>query len=182
MTCGLTACGTEYCFMCGDKAKEREGHWDVGKPCPKYNHPGDGNAIYEDPEEEDDFDDMFVEAQIDEDIHNLNMRLQMDLQNDVGLNRGRTLPPFPLGHNASCTRLDDRPLAANFPGFLEVVNRWELAVAGAEGWQVEFRRQLEALRAAHMNQTASSKPSHSTSIFVIPLHFLIRNLTPPRSS
>lgn len=47
ITCELTACGCEFCFICGEHAMEGQGHWDVGKPCPKYNHPDDGNAMFE---------------------------------------------------------------------------------------------------------------------------------------
>ncbi|PPJ50532.1 hypothetical protein CBER1_05521 [Cercospora berteroae] len=49
ITCELTACGCEFCFICGEQAMEGQGHWDVGKPCPKYNHPDDGNAMFEPP-------------------------------------------------------------------------------------------------------------------------------------
>ncbi|KAF2211306.1 hypothetical protein CERZMDRAFT_85485 [Cercospora zeae-maydis SCOH1-5] len=86
MTCGFMACDTEYCFICGNKAREGQGHWDFGKPCPKYNQPGDVNAVFDVARAEEDFDDMFRVAQDAADMEILWTRAETDLTHNRGLN------------------------------------------------------------------------------------------------
>ncbi|KAK5123232.1 hypothetical protein LTR85_003431 [Meristemomyces frigidus] len=48
IACPIAACQTDFCFICGDKVDFSSGHWDTGKPCPRYNQPSDPNAAYDD--------------------------------------------------------------------------------------------------------------------------------------
>lgn len=48
MTCPSIACGgTQFCFICGKPATHDSRHWTAGMPCPRFNRPGAGNALYD---------------------------------------------------------------------------------------------------------------------------------------
>ena len=63
MTC---SCTTDYCYICGKEVSEAEksSHWTVGG-CPRYNQPGNDNAMYDEADNEDsegvDGDDLEVD-------------------------------------------------------------------------------------------------------------------------
>ncbi|KAK5123233.1 hypothetical protein LTR85_003432 [Meristemomyces frigidus] len=64
MICPIVACGSSFCYICGEFATGHSNHWAVGKPCPRYNQPGGEEALYdeddEDAEEEDFVDDLLL--------------------------------------------------------------------------------------------------------------------------
>ena len=43
-------CSESLCFVCGQKALDRSGHWDRGGNCPRYNALNAENAMYDDPQ------------------------------------------------------------------------------------------------------------------------------------
>lgn len=45
MTCPF--CRTDFCFICGNKAKDRSGHWNVGNSCPRFGKKGSARAIFD---------------------------------------------------------------------------------------------------------------------------------------
>lgn len=45
-----SACGTNFCYICGGEADAESGHWQIGKPCPRYNSPQDRNAGFDNAE------------------------------------------------------------------------------------------------------------------------------------
>lgn len=47
MVCESTSCGTNFCFLCGEKIEPHSGHWNAGSKCSRYNHPDAQNAIYD---------------------------------------------------------------------------------------------------------------------------------------
>ncbi|KAK4627167.1 hypothetical protein CLAFUW4_04417 [Fulvia fulva] len=47
MTCGVPACRSGFCYICGKEAKEGSGHWNIGNPCPRYNSRGASNAAHD---------------------------------------------------------------------------------------------------------------------------------------
>ena len=47
-------CGTGFCFICGKEADGDSEHWTRKSGCPRYNHPDDDNAEYDEYEEDDD--------------------------------------------------------------------------------------------------------------------------------
>lgn len=58
MTCN---CGTGFCFICGEEADGDSDHWSRkrGKSgCPRYHHPDDVNAEYDDGYDDDDEDSI----------------------------------------------------------------------------------------------------------------------------
>ena len=46
--CPRPACNAGMCFVCGEGPMEefRNGHWDNGRPCPRFGQPGEGNPFY----------------------------------------------------------------------------------------------------------------------------------------
>lgn len=58
LICRGYACRTSFCAICGQPATYDSDHWQVGKPCPRWNRPSDSDAGY-DPEPE----------IVDEDLH-----------------------------------------------------------------------------------------------------------------
>jgi hypothetical protein len=55
MTC---QCGTGFCFICGKEADGDSDHWARKSGCPRYNHPDDLEAEYDDPYNDDDDDSV----------------------------------------------------------------------------------------------------------------------------
>jgi hypothetical protein len=55
MTC---QCGTGFCFICGKEADGDSDHWARKSGCPRYNHPDDPEAEYDDPYNDDDDDSV----------------------------------------------------------------------------------------------------------------------------
>jgi len=49
-------CGTGFCFICGKEADGDSEHWARKSGCPRYNHPDDIDAEYDEYEEDDDDD------------------------------------------------------------------------------------------------------------------------------
>jgi hypothetical protein len=49
-------CGTGFCFICGKEADGDSDHWARKSGCPRYNHPDDLDAEYDDPYDDDDDD------------------------------------------------------------------------------------------------------------------------------
>jgi hypothetical protein len=47
-------CGMGFCFICGKEADGDSEHWARKSGCPRYNHPDDADAEYDDYEEDDD--------------------------------------------------------------------------------------------------------------------------------
>lgn len=47
-------CGTGFCFICGKEADGDSEHWARKSGCPRYNHPDDDNAEYDEYDEDDD--------------------------------------------------------------------------------------------------------------------------------
>jgi hypothetical protein len=47
-------CGTGFCFICGKEAEGESSHWALKSGCPRYNHPDDRNAEYDDYDGDDD--------------------------------------------------------------------------------------------------------------------------------
>lgn len=45
MTCAF--CRTDFCFICGNRAKDRSAHWSIGNPCPRFGKKGSPRAIYD---------------------------------------------------------------------------------------------------------------------------------------
>jgi hypothetical protein len=51
-------CGTGFCFICGKEADGDSDHWARKSGCPRYNHPDDLDAEYDDPYDDDDNDSV----------------------------------------------------------------------------------------------------------------------------
>ncbi|KXT04265.1 hypothetical protein AC578_7898 [Pseudocercospora eumusae] len=49
MICEVSACETEFCYICGEPAKHPSTHWENPQGCPKYGRKGDARAIFDDP-------------------------------------------------------------------------------------------------------------------------------------
>ncbi|EME48993.1 hypothetical protein DOTSEDRAFT_84481 [Dothistroma septosporum NZE10] len=49
LVCSIPACREHFCYICGKSVMDEFGHWDIGKPCPKYNQPGSTHAMFETP-------------------------------------------------------------------------------------------------------------------------------------
>lgn len=47
LTCLGHSCRTQFCAICGKPATHDSDHWQVGKPCPRWNRPNDVNAGYD---------------------------------------------------------------------------------------------------------------------------------------
>lgn len=47
-------CGAGFCFICGKEADGDSEHWARKSGCPRYNHPDDDNAEYDEYDEDDD--------------------------------------------------------------------------------------------------------------------------------
>jgi hypothetical protein len=45
------ACRTEFCAICGRRARHDSDHWQAGKPCPRWNQPTSANAGFDTPPE-----------------------------------------------------------------------------------------------------------------------------------
>ena len=54
-----TRCSTSFCFICGEEAKDGDGHWDFGMPCPRYHHANAENAVWDHDDEDDEEDENF---------------------------------------------------------------------------------------------------------------------------
>ncbi|CAK1362535.1 unnamed protein product [Cercospora beticola] len=55
MTCQYS-CGTHFCYLCGQRARPKSGHWAQGAPCPLYGPPDGPNPLYE-PEDDEESED-----------------------------------------------------------------------------------------------------------------------------
>ena len=42
-----TRCSTSFCYLCGKKVADNDGHFDTGMPCSRYNQPGAKNAVWD---------------------------------------------------------------------------------------------------------------------------------------
>lgn len=51
-------CDTGFCFICGKEADGDSEHWSRKNGCPRYNHPEDLDAEYDDPYDDDEDDDL----------------------------------------------------------------------------------------------------------------------------
>ncbi|GIZ44477.1 hypothetical protein CKM354_000767400 [Cercospora kikuchii] len=56
MTCRYN-CGTQFCYLCGQRAKKKSGHWAQGASCPLYGPRNGPNPLYEPEDDEDSEDD-----------------------------------------------------------------------------------------------------------------------------
>ncbi|PPJ55674.1 hypothetical protein CBER1_05882 [Cercospora berteroae] len=56
LTCQYN-CGTQFCYLCGQRAKKKSGHWAQGAPCPLYGPPDGPNPLYEPEDDEESEDD-----------------------------------------------------------------------------------------------------------------------------
>ena len=59
-------CGTGFCFICGKEADGDSEHWARKSGCPRYNHPDDDNAEYDEYDEDD--DESTNESEADDDL------------------------------------------------------------------------------------------------------------------
>ncbi|KAK4545504.1 hypothetical protein LTR36_002854 [Oleoguttula mirabilis] len=49
LSCSQAGCGASFCYICGAQiARVEHEHFKPGKPCPRYNQPGAGNAHHDD--------------------------------------------------------------------------------------------------------------------------------------
>lgn len=60
-------CDTEFCYICGQNLNGVYGHFSLGMPCPRYNHPSAQNAFF-DEDDEDEGEVTSVEGS-EEDAH-----------------------------------------------------------------------------------------------------------------
>ncbi|KAM0717117.1 hypothetical protein Q7P37_006969 [Cladosporium fusiforme] len=164
-----TFCGTAFCFICGEEAEGDSGHWSMGNPCPRYNHPDDNNAAFdtfrplegfgdeggdftENPQRDDDL------LQDGDDMAELHRRFQAELVSRANI--GHNVPQELwdaldlieiFGAQLSWAHrswLYDQP---DYPGLLLSVN-WEM-----EQWrefqQNDVRLAHEFTRACHVAET-----------------------------
>lgn len=47
MFCQHGTCRTEFCYICGEPATARSGHWDYGRSCPRWGQQGSQDAIFD---------------------------------------------------------------------------------------------------------------------------------------
>lgn len=51
LTCLSHSCRAQFCAICGKPARHNSNHWQLGKPCPRWNKPNDKNAGFDVPPE-----------------------------------------------------------------------------------------------------------------------------------
>lgn len=77
-------CGTGFCFICGKEADGDSEHWARRSGCPRYNHPDDRDAEYDDYEEDDD-DSVAPEEDADDVLENVRGLFDVDDASDEAI-------------------------------------------------------------------------------------------------
>lgn len=102
------SCETNYCFICSKEALDNSGHWlepKYGGSCPRYNRAGEDNAIYDGPE---DIEDWGSEISFETWAWNVTMQnaseaVQLLMQRMLGV-------PIPAGRAGEVSAVERRLL------------------------------------------------------------------------
>jgi hypothetical protein len=70
-----TKCGHNFCYICGEDAREDSGHWSPGG-CPRYGQPGQQNAIFDGAVFENDEEDFAFEGDMAFEVWAWNVLMQ----------------------------------------------------------------------------------------------------------
>jgi hypothetical protein len=124
-----TQCGHNFCYICGEDARENSGHWFPGG-CPRWGQPGQQNAIFDAAVFDDDEDDFAFEGDMALDVWAWNVLMQTT-DADMRALMQRLL--MPQGHVEMPTAAERRSIANAMFRYQPTEREWQGVVAQNRG-------------------------------------------------